>query len=64
MGFEPDQPRSHMKSVNEFKDWMTDTLEVSWSVLGHVLSEEQSKDGSDRVSNDGGSRRDASRGIE
>ena len=26
---------------------------VSWSVLGHVLSEEQSKDGSDRVSDDG-----------
>jgi len=27
MGFEPDQPRSHMESVNEFKDRMTDTLE-------------------------------------
>jgi len=27
--------------------------EVSWSMLGHVLSEEQSKDGSDRVSDDG-----------
>ena len=26
---------------------------MSWSVLGHILSEEQSKDGSDRVSNDG-----------
>jgi len=26
---------------------------VSWSVLSHVLSEEQSKDGSDRVSDDG-----------
>ena len=25
---------------------------VSWSVLGHILSEEQSKDGSDGVSND------------
>ena len=28
-------------------------LSVSWSVLGHVLSEEQSKDGSDGVSDDG-----------
>ena len=28
-------------------------VSVSWSVLGHVLSEEQSKDGSDRVSDDG-----------
>ena len=27
--------------------------DMSWSVLGHVLSEEQSKDGSDRVSDDG-----------
>jgi len=27
MGFELDQPRSHMESVNEFKDRMTDTLE-------------------------------------
>jgi len=26
---------------------------VSWSVLGHIISEEQSKDGSDGVSNDG-----------
>jgi len=26
---------------------------MSWSVLGHVLSKEQSKDGSDGVSNDG-----------
>jgi len=26
---------------------------LSWSVLGHVLSEEQSKDGSDGASNDG-----------
>jgi len=29
------------------------TVLLSWSVLGHVLSEEQSKDGSDGVSNDG-----------
>jgi len=28
-------------------------LWVSWSMLGHVLSEEQSKDGSNRVSDDG-----------
>jgi len=28
-------------------------MELSWSVLGHVLSEEQSKDGSDRASDDG-----------
>jgi len=27
MGFEPDQPRSCMESVNEFKDQMTDSLE-------------------------------------
>jgi len=27
MGFEPDQPRSRVESVNEFKDWMKDTLE-------------------------------------
>jgi len=26
---------------------------LSWSMLGHVLSKEQSKDGSDRASNDG-----------
>jgi len=26
MGFEPDQPRSHVESVNKFKDWMKDTL--------------------------------------
>jgi len=29
------------------------TQKLSWSVLGHVLSEEQSKDGSDGVSDDG-----------
>ena len=27
LGFEPDQPQSHVESINEFKDWMTDTLE-------------------------------------
>jgi len=27
MGFEPDQPRSHVESVNDFKEQMTDTLE-------------------------------------
>jgi len=30
-----------------------DSMTLSWSVLGHVLSEEQSKDGSDGVSDDG-----------
>ena len=33
MGFEPDQPRSHMESLNEFKDWMTDTLEEAKAAL-------------------------------
>jgi len=33
MGFEPDQPRSRMESVNEFKDWMTDTLEEAKAAL-------------------------------
>jgi len=33
MDFEPDQPRSHMESVNEFKDWMTDTLEEAKAAL-------------------------------
>jgi len=28
-------------------------MHLSWSVLGHVLSKKQSKDGSDRVSDDG-----------
>jgi len=32
---------------------LSDTDWLSWSMLGHVLSEEQSKDGSDRVSDDG-----------
>ena len=32
---------------------MSGCSKVSWSVLGHVLSEEQSKDGSDGVSDDG-----------
>ena len=27
MGFEPDQPRSRVESINEFKDQMKDTLE-------------------------------------
>jgi len=30
-----------------------EAMMVSWSVLGHILSEEQSKDGSDGVSDDG-----------
>ena len=33
MGFEPDQPQSHVESVNEFKDWMTDTLEEAKAAL-------------------------------
>jgi len=33
MGFEPNQPRSCMESVNEFNDWMTDTLEEAKVVL-------------------------------
>jgi len=33
MGFEPDQPWSRMESVNEFKDWMTDTLEEAKAAL-------------------------------
>jgi len=33
MGFEPDQPRSHMESVNEFKDRMTDSLEEAKATL-------------------------------
>ena len=33
MGFEPDQPRSRMESVNEFKDRMTDSLEEAKAAL-------------------------------
>jgi len=33
VGFEPDQPRSRMESVNEFKDRMTDTLEEAKAAL-------------------------------
>jgi len=33
MGFELDQPRSRMESVNEFKDRMTDTLEEAKAAL-------------------------------
>jgi len=33
MGFEPDQPRSHVESVNEFKERMTDTLEEAKAAL-------------------------------
>ena len=33
MGFEPDQPRSRMKSVNEFKDRMMDSLEEAKAAL-------------------------------
>jgi len=33
MGFELDQPQSHMESMNEFKDRMTDTLEEAKAAL-------------------------------
>jgi len=33
MGFEPDQPQSHVESVNEFKDQMKDTLEEAKAAL-------------------------------
>jgi len=33
MGFEPDQPRSHVESVNEFRDRMRDTLEEAKAAL-------------------------------
>jgi len=33
MGFKPDQPLSHMESINEFKDRMTDTLEEAKAAL-------------------------------
>ena len=36
---------------DDFEPW--ERCSVSWSVLGHVLSKEQSKDSSDGVSNDG-----------
>ena len=38
MGFEPGQRRSHLESVNEFKDRMKDTLDEAKSALS------QSKD--------------------
>jgi len=36
MGFEPDQPQSRMESVNEFKDWMTDTLKEAKVALAKL----------------------------
>jgi len=36
MGFEPDQPWSRMESVNEFKDWMTDSLEEAKTALAKL----------------------------
>jgi len=36
MGFEPDQPQSHMESVNEFKDQMTDSLEEAKAALAKL----------------------------
>jgi len=36
MGFELDQPRSHMESINKFKDRMTDTLEEAKAALAKL----------------------------
>jgi len=36
MGFELDQPRSHVESVNEFKDRMTDALEEAKAALAKL----------------------------
>ena len=33
MGFKPTQPCSHIKSINEFKDQMKDTLEEAKAAL-------------------------------
>ena len=33
MGFELDQPRSHVESINEFRDRMRDTLEEAKAAL-------------------------------
>jgi len=33
MGFEPDQLQSHVESINEFRDWMKDTLEEAKAAL-------------------------------
>jgi len=39
MGFEPQQPRSHMESVNEFKDRMARGLEEAKAALTKVKDE-------------------------
>jgi len=36
MGFKPDQPWSHVESVNEFKDQVTDTLEEAKAALAKL----------------------------
>ena len=36
MGFEPDQPRSHVESVNDLKGRMTDTLEEAKAALAKL----------------------------
>jgi len=36
MGFEPDQPWSHVESINEFRDWMRDTLEEAKVALAKL----------------------------
>ena len=33
MGFEPDQQWSHIESINEFKEWMKDTLDEAKAAL-------------------------------
>jgi len=33
MGFKPDQPRTHVESINDFKDQMKDTLEEAKAAL-------------------------------
>ena len=48
------QQRFRALSLHEFQPLVRYVVRIlSWSMLGHVLSEEQSKDSSDRVSNDG-----------
>jgi len=36
MGFKPYQPPFHFKAVNEFTDWMKDTLKEAKSVMSLV----------------------------
>jgi len=52
MGFEPHQPPSRIEVVNEFTDWMKDTLEEAKSALA------KAKDDMARYYNRCGSPRD------